>query len=186
VANPKHVNHQLGPMACPVGLDTVDLFGAGAPEHWYEAYEILHREAPVLRISGGGLRPGTDAFVLTKHADVSLVVKDPERFPAITQTRVGAYAERGMSAEQALDRLIAGHERYLRGEPRFNTMRREELSELAKGAAAVRDDPRMPRFSRPARGGRRCRPGRALRHPRRRQRAFAGGGRRRAGCRIGG
>ena len=83
---PKHINHELSPMACPVELADVDLFGAGAQEHWYEAYEILHREAPVLRIEGGGITPGTDAFVLTKHADVALVVKDPERFPSLTQT----------------------------------------------------------------------------------------------------
>lgn len=38
-----------------------------------------------------------------------------------------------MTPEAALGRLLAGHERYLRGEPRFNTMRREELAELAKG-----------------------------------------------------
>ncbi|MEY4361392.1 MAG: hypothetical protein RL391_698, partial [Actinomycetota bacterium] len=24
---PKHVNHELGPMKCPVDLDSVDLFG---------------------------------------------------------------------------------------------------------------------------------------------------------------
>ena len=39
---PKHVNHELSPMDCPVALDDVDLFGEGAQEHWYEAYEILH------------------------------------------------------------------------------------------------------------------------------------------------
>jgi cytochrome P450 len=89
------MNHELSPMACPVGLDAVDLFGHGAQEHWYEAYEILHREAPVLRIEGGGLTPGTDAFVLTKHADVSRVVKDPKRFPSLTQVRVGGYADQG-------------------------------------------------------------------------------------------
>jgi cytochrome P450 len=97
---PKHINHELSPMACPVGLDAVDLFGDGAQEHWYEAYEILHREAPVLRIVGGGLKPGTDAFVLTKHADVSRVVKDPDRFPSLTQMRVGGYAGQGLSAEE--------------------------------------------------------------------------------------
>ena len=97
---PKHINHELSPMACPVGLDAVDLFGDGAQEHWYEAYEILHREAPVLRIEGGGLTPGTDAFVLTKHADVSRVVKDPNRFPSLTQVRVGGYADQGLSAEE--------------------------------------------------------------------------------------
>ena len=46
----KHVNHELSPMGCPVHLEDVDLFGDGAQEHWYEAYEILHREQPVHRI----------------------------------------------------------------------------------------------------------------------------------------
>ena len=99
---PKHINHELSPMACPVDLDTVDLFGAGAQEHWYEAYEILHRDAPVLRIEGGGLMPGTDAFVLTKHADIARVVKDPERFPSMGQARLGDLANQGMSADAAL------------------------------------------------------------------------------------
>ena len=43
----KPPNHDLSAMRCPVALDDVDLFGAGAQEHWYEAYEILHAEAPV-------------------------------------------------------------------------------------------------------------------------------------------
>ena len=99
VSYPKHCNHDLSPMACPVDLDTVDLFGEGAQEHWYEAYDILHHEAPVLRIVGGGLTAETDAFVLTKHADISRVVRDPERFPVLTQVKVGEYANRGLSAE---------------------------------------------------------------------------------------
>ena len=99
VSYTKHVNHALSAMACPVGLDTVDLFGDGAQEHWYEAYEILHREAPVLRIAGGGVKPGTDAFVLTKHADITRVVKDAERFPPLSQVRVGGFANQGLSAE---------------------------------------------------------------------------------------
>lgn len=98
---PKHVNHQLSPMACPVGLDDVDLFGEGAQEHWYEAYEILHRDAPVLRIDGGGLVPGTDAFVLTTHADVTQVVKDPDRFPPLTTKRLGQLADQGLTPEEA-------------------------------------------------------------------------------------
>ena len=79
-SSPKHINHELSPMACPVRLGDVDLFGDGAAEHWYEAYEILHREAPVLRIEGGGVTPGTDAFVLTKHADVKAVSHDSATF----------------------------------------------------------------------------------------------------------
>ena len=107
-SSPQHINHELSPMACPVGLDDVDLFGDGAQEHWYEGYEILHREAPVLRIEGGGLTPGTDAFVLTKHADVARVVKDPERFPSLTQERVG---ELLAVADVALLRRAQGHHR---------------------------------------------------------------------------
>ena len=96
---PKHVNHELSPMKCPVDLSTVDLFGEGAQEHWYEAYEILHRESPVLKIPGGGLTPGTDAYVLTKHADVALVVRDPVRFTSLTQARVTGFAQEGQTAE---------------------------------------------------------------------------------------
>lgn len=99
--SPKHVNHELSPMACPVALDDVDLFGEGAQEHWYEAYEILHREAPVLRLPGAGLTPGTDAFVLTKHADVSLVVRDPVRFPTLTTKRLGQLVRQGLTPEEA-------------------------------------------------------------------------------------
>ena len=98
---PKYINHELSPMDCPAELGDVDLFGEGAQEHWYEAYEILHRDAPVLRIEGGGLTPGTDAFVLTKHEDVTRVVKDPERFTSLTQMRVGQLADQGMTPEEA-------------------------------------------------------------------------------------
>ena len=99
---PRHVNHDGGPMRCPVHLDDVDLFGDGAQEHWYEMYEILHRESPVLRVPGGGLRPGTDAFVLTKHADIAMVVKDPERFTVMGQRRVGDWAREGKTVDDVL------------------------------------------------------------------------------------
>ena len=100
---PRHANHDLGPMRCPVDLASVDLFGQGAQEHWYEMYEILHRDAPVLRIPGGGLRPGTDAYVLTKHADIAAVVKDPERFTVMGQRRLTDWANEGMTAERAYE-----------------------------------------------------------------------------------
>jgi len=38
-----------------------------------------------------------------------------------------------MSADAALQELMAGNQRFLRGEPRFPTMRREILADLAKG-----------------------------------------------------
>ncbi len=81
----KTSSHAPSEMACPVTLGDVDLFGAGAQEHWYEAYEILHRESPVLRLEGEGLRRGADAFVLTRYEDIARVVRDPDRFtPLIT------------------------------------------------------------------------------------------------------
>lgn len=77
----KTPNHELSPMKCPVNLEDVDLFSPGAQEHWYEAYEILHREDPVHKLEGEGLMPGTDGYILTKYADVERVVKDPVRYP---------------------------------------------------------------------------------------------------------
>jgi cytochrome P450 len=76
----KPPNHGLSPMHCPASLDDVDLFGAGAQEHWYEAYEILHREAPVRIIPGEGVTRESDAFILTKYSDIARVVRDPVRF----------------------------------------------------------------------------------------------------------
>ena len=68
-------------MKCPVRLEDVDLFSPGAQEHWYEAYPILHAQAPVRRIPGEGSVPGTDGFILTKYEDIVRVVMDPERYP---------------------------------------------------------------------------------------------------------
>jgi cytochrome P450 len=65
----------------PVTLEDVDLFCPGAQEHWYEAYPILHAEAPVCRLPGEGALPGTDGFILTKYEDILRVVRDSERFP---------------------------------------------------------------------------------------------------------
>ncbi len=81
----KTPNHEASPMKCPVHVDDVDLFGEGSQEHWYEAYPILHEHAPVQKIEGEGLTPGTDGYLLTKYSDIVRVVKDPERFrPTIT------------------------------------------------------------------------------------------------------
>ena len=76
----KTPNHSAGPMRCPVGLDDVDLFSEGAQEHWYDAYPILHDEAPVKCIPGEGYGPNSDGYILTKYEDISRVVKDPERY----------------------------------------------------------------------------------------------------------
>jgi cytochrome P450 len=138
---PKHVNHELSPMACPVDLGSVDLFGDGAQEHWYEAYEILHRDAPVLRIEGGGLTPGTDAFVLTKHADVSLVVRDPERFLSLTTKRLGQLADQGLSPEDAFathHNLMQASMLSLRPTQQLYNRHRKELTDPWVGPGALR------------------------------------------------
>jgi len=140
-SNPKHVNHDLSPMACPAELGDVDLFGEGSQEHWYEAYEILHREAPVLRIEGGGLAPGTDAFVLTKHADVNLVVKDPDRFPGLTPQRLGQLAEQGVTPEEAYARhhnLMQASMLSLRPTQQLYFQHRRELTDPWVGPGALR------------------------------------------------
>jgi cytochrome P450 len=98
--NTKTPNHELSEMKCPVTLEDVDLFGPGAQEHWYEAYEILHREAPVHRIPGEGFAPGTDGFILSKYEDISKVVRDPVRFPPGLSVAVDGMLESGVAPEE--------------------------------------------------------------------------------------
>ena len=150
MVQPKHINHELSGMACPVELDDVDLFSDGAQEHWYEAYEILHREAPVLRIEGGGHTPGTDAFVLTKHADVSRVVRDPERFLSLTNLRVGALAEQGLSPEDAyasVKNLMTASMVSLRPNQQLYNTHRRELTDPWVGPGALRHRPMIERHA---------------------------------------
>ena len=75
---------QSGSRRCPRHLVDVELFAAGAQEHWYKAYPILHREAPVHCLPGEGLTPDTDAFVLSRFDDINRVVKDPTRYMPVT------------------------------------------------------------------------------------------------------
>lgn len=74
-------DESAAPMQCPCTTDEVDLFGPGAPEQWYVAYDVLHEQAPVVRLPGEGLSPDKDAFILTKYEDVSRVIRDWDRFP---------------------------------------------------------------------------------------------------------
>jgi cytochrome P450 len=97
--SPKTPNHELSEMKCPVNLEDVDLFSPGAQEHWYEAYEILHREAPVHRIVGEGFAPGTDGFILSKYEDIAMVVRDPVRFPPSLSMAVDSMIASGVPAE---------------------------------------------------------------------------------------
>ncbi len=96
----KTPNHFLTEMKCPVSLEDVDLFSPGAQEHWYDAYPILHNEAPVHRLPGEGLTPDTDAFILSKHEDINRVVRDPERFPPLMTEAIQEMADSGVDVEK--------------------------------------------------------------------------------------
>jgi len=138
---PKYQNHEISPMKCPVNLEDVDLFGQGAQEHWYEAYEILHRESPVLRIEGGGVTPGTDAYVLTKHADIAMVVKDPVRFINLTQQRIIDFAAQGLTAEDMFTNyrsLMQASMVALRPTQELYIKHRKELTDPWVGTGATR------------------------------------------------
>jgi cytochrome P450 len=88
------------PAKCPMKLDEVDLFAPGAQEHWYPAYKILHEHAPVLRLPGEGVAPGTDGYVLSKYEDVARVVRDPVRFQPTLSSFVDAIIASGVPPEE--------------------------------------------------------------------------------------
>ena len=137
----RHINHELSVMGCPMSLDEVDLFGDGAQEHWYEAYEILHRDAPVLRIPGGGITPGSDAFVLTKHADIEMVVRDPDRFISLTTARLRQLNEQGLSPEEVYasqHNLMYASMVSLRPTQELYNRHRRELTDPWVGPGALR------------------------------------------------
>ncbi|TNF84204.1 MAG: cytochrome P450, partial [Gammaproteobacteria bacterium] len=96
----KTPNHAASAMRCPVTLEDVDLFSPGAQEHWYEAYEILHREAPVLKIPGEGVGEGSDGYILTRYEDISRVVKDPVRYPPTLSLVIDQMLASGTPAEE--------------------------------------------------------------------------------------
>ena len=90
---------QSSTLRCPRTLDEVDLFSPGAQEHWYDAYPILLREAPVHRLPGEGLTPQTDAFILSRYDDINRVVKDPIRYTPITSLMLEQMAAAKMPPE---------------------------------------------------------------------------------------
>lgn len=121
-------------------LADVDLFGPGAPEHWYEAYEILHREAPVHRLPGEGPTPDKDAFILTKYDDIALVVRDPVRFPPLIAMGLRQLNESGASPEDVpnLNTMMASM-MTLRPTNELYRSHRQELTDPWVGPGASRN-----------------------------------------------
>ena len=132
----KKPNHELSEMACPHQLADVDLFGLGAQEHWYEAYDILHSEAPVHRIPGEGFMPGTDAFILTRYEDVSRVVKDEQRYPPALSLMIRQLSESPEAATN-LNTMIQSMVS-LRPSPELWRTHRQELTDPWVGPGASR------------------------------------------------
>lgn len=137
----KTPNHLLSPMACPATLNDVDLFGPGAAEHWYEAYDILHNQAPVMRIPGEGLTPDKDAYILTKYEDISRVVKDWDRFPPTLSLLVKQIEATGKLPREMpdLDAMIISI-CSLRPTPELWRAHRQELTDPWVGPGAKRHE----------------------------------------------
>jgi cytochrome P450 len=121
----------------------VDLFSPGAQEHWYEAYPILHSEAPVLVLPGEGLNGRGDAYVLTCHEDIERVVKDAERFTPLMSLNVAqlqAMIDRGEVPPRDTSRfdLALDSVRTLRPTPELWRAHRQELTDPWVGPGAKR------------------------------------------------
>ncbi|WP_196489972.1 hypothetical protein [Erythrobacter donghaensis] len=123
----------------PRTLADVDLFAPGAQEHWYAAYAILHAEAPVQRLAGEGLTPGTDAFVLTKYEDIARVVKDWERFPPTLSLLVAHIQQSGEMPTHIpdIDAMVASIVS-LRPTPELWRAHRKELTDPWVGPGCTR------------------------------------------------
>lgn len=144
----KTPNHELSAMKCPVNLDDVDLFGPGAQEHWYEAYDILHREAPVHRLPGEGFEPGSDGFILTKHEDIELVVKNWERFPPIMSLGIEELAKQDIDLEElAQTNAMTVSIVSLRPNPPMWRAHRQELTDPWVGPGAGRNEEMVKKFA---------------------------------------
>lgn len=128
-------------MACPRALDDVDLFGPGAAEHWFEAYPILHDQAPVVRLAGQGLTADRDAFILTKYEDVARVVRDWERFPPTLSLLVAQIAQAGKLAREMpdIDAMVQSIVS-LRPTPELWRAHRQELTDPWVGPGAKRHE----------------------------------------------
>jgi cytochrome P450 len=123
----------------PRTLADVDLFAPGAQEHWYASYAILHAEAPVQRLPGEGLTPGTDAFVLTKYEDVRRVVMDWDRFPPTLSLLVAHIQQSGEMPAHIpdIDAMVASIVS-LRPDPELWRAHRKELTDPWVGPGCTR------------------------------------------------
>ena len=137
--NEKSFNDSLNRVKCPMSLQDVDLFGPGAQEHWYDAYPILHKDAPVYKLEGEGLLPGTDAYVLTKHEDINTVVRDPERFPPLMMEAIQEMADTEVDVEKVPNlNAMSASMVTLRPDMKMWRLHKQELTDPWVGPGAKR------------------------------------------------
>ena len=142
----KTPNHEISEMSCPHNLDDVDLFSRGAQEHWYEAYDILHEQAPVHCIPGEGFEPGTDAFILSKHDDIALVVRDEDRFPVLGSVALKQVIASGEDIFAIPNvSVIMASMSSLRPNPEMWRTHRQELTDPWVGPGATRHEAMVDR-----------------------------------------
>ena len=122
-------------MKRPARLNEVDLFSPGAQERWYEAYPILHAEAPVHRLPGEGMTPDKDAFILSKFEDIALVVRDGERFPVMQFSEAPPSDAGDVKPPPNVSQIAR---QTLRPDPAGWQAHRQELTEPWVGAGATR------------------------------------------------
>lgn len=130
-------SEQTAQATCPMNLEEVDLFAPGSQEYWFDSYRILHEEAPVLRIPGGGDTPDMDAFIVSKYEDVARIVRDFENFPLrYSEQSVGQEVEREIIREEGFgDTLDAGIT--LRPTMKEHRWHREQLTNPWVGAVGA-------------------------------------------------
>jgi cytochrome P450 len=121
---------------CPRVLEEVDLFAPGAQEHWFEAYKILHEQAPVLKIPGEGEQPGSDAFIITTYEDIARIVRDPDTFP-IRFDQGDSNLEREIIREQGFADTVDA-QRSLRPDIEQHKQHRHQLTDPWVGTGAER------------------------------------------------
>jgi cytochrome P450 len=115
--------------------EDVDLFSPGAQEHWYEAYPLLHAKAPVWRIAGEGPTPGSDAFILSKYEDISMVVRDLVRFPIRQYQDMPAASDTDIKPPPNMSQISSAS---LRPDLAGLQAHRQELTEPWVGSGAMR------------------------------------------------
>ena len=136
MTKPRHAD---GPLKCPVTVEDVDLFSKGAQERWYDAYPLLHRNAPVLRIPGEGHGTGSDGFILSKYEDIAKVVRDPVRFPPTLTLGLKAIEASGLPPENMpRTNAMISSMYYLRPTDQLYRAHRQELTDPWVGPGASR------------------------------------------------